>query len=258
PSARISVDPVEGLHLLRVWLVASLAFLVVVLAVGARVIRQRCGGGGDGSARAERAQEFTTAERGFAFSFHRRLLLQSSSVTPSDNPDRLCASRRSRRQREGLGFDLHEHPAERSHAPVEVRTIGLLQVSKKAPNPGLQILLEQFAIGARGSGKSPAHQPCHDLAQDRSMILGLRLAGCALDPKLLEMRAQPRERPLVQEAGEIIRTIWEKFPAPDAYEELEIFALDALHIGPLRRVRERGVRQSERARIATQCGKTLQ
>src|SRR5262249_31791608 len=90
------------------------------------------------------------------------------------------------------------------------------------------------------------------------MILGLRLAGCAFDPELLETRAQPRERPLVQEAGEIIRTIWEKFPAPEADEEVEIFTLDALDIGPLRRVRERRVRQSERARIAAKCGETLQ
>jgi hypothetical protein len=72
------------------------------------------------------------------------------------------------------------------------------------------------------------------------------------------MRAQSRERPLVQEAGEVIRPVRQKLPAPKTDEEIEIFALDALDIGPFRRLRERGVRQSERARIAAQFGETFQ
>src|SRR5262249_31182697 len=74
PSARVSIDPIEGLHLLRVRLVARLALLIVAFAIGARFVRQRCGARRrDGGARAERAQEFTTAERCFAFSLHSRL-----------------------------------------------------------------------------------------------------------------------------------------------------------------------------------------
>ncbi len=86
------------------------------------------------------------------------------------------------------------------------------------------------------------------------MILGLRLAGGPFDSELAEIRAQPRERPLVQEAGEIIRSVGQQFAAPETDEEIEIFALDALDIGALRRLRECGMRQSERARIAAQRG----
>src|SRR5262249_48450784 len=74
PSARGSICPIEVLPLLRVRLVARLAFPMVAFAVGARSARQRCGARRrDGGARPQRAQEFTTAERCFAFSFHRRL-----------------------------------------------------------------------------------------------------------------------------------------------------------------------------------------
>src|SRR5262252_636166 len=78
PSARIPVDPVEGLNLRRVRLVPRLALLIIGLGVGVSFTRQRCGGcGRDTRARAERAQELTTAERPLAFSFHCRLLLYS-------------------------------------------------------------------------------------------------------------------------------------------------------------------------------------
>src|SRR5262249_58631784 len=78
PSARMPVDPVEGLNLRRVRLVPRLALLIIGLGVGESLIRQRRGGGGrDGRARAERAKEFATAKRPLAFSFHCRLLLYS-------------------------------------------------------------------------------------------------------------------------------------------------------------------------------------
>src|SRR5262252_7144363 len=72
------------------------------------------------------------------------------------------------------------------------------------------------------------------------------------------MRAKACKRPLVQEAGEIIRSVRQKFPAPETDEEIEIFALEALDSGALRRLCERDVRQSERARIAAQCPETLE
>src|SRR5215471_16067010 len=79
PSARIPVDPVEGLNLRRVRLVPRLALLIIGLGVGVSFTRQRRGGCGcDTRARAERAQELTTAERRLAFSFHSRLLLYPS------------------------------------------------------------------------------------------------------------------------------------------------------------------------------------
>jgi hypothetical protein len=71
------------------------------------------------------------------------------------------------------------------------------------------------------------------------------------------MRAQARERTLVQEAGEIIGCVRQELPAPETDEKIEIFALEALDIGALRRLCERDMRQSERARIAAQCAETL-
>src|SRR5262249_31342419 len=135
PSARVPIDPIEGLHLLRVRLVARFALLIVAFAVGARFIRQRCGTRRrDRGARAQRAQEFTTAERCFAFSFHSRLPPLASSVAP----------RCSRRQRESFGLDSYEHPAKRSYSPVEIRGIGLFEIGEKATDPGREMLLEHL------------------------------------------------------------------------------------------------------------------
>src|SRR5262245_66286007 len=112
------------------------------------------------------------------------------------------------------------------------------------------MLLEQFAIATGGSGEAAPPKPRHDLAQDRRVILGLRLSGYPFDSELAEIRAQSRKRPLVQEASQVIRSVRQKFPAPEPNEEIEIFALEALDIGALRRLCERDIRHSERARHA--------
>src|SRR5262249_62211581 len=72
PSARIPVDPIEGLHVFR-FLVTRLAFLIVALGVGARRAGEQRGSRGR-CARAERAKKLATTHC-FAFSFHRRPLL---------------------------------------------------------------------------------------------------------------------------------------------------------------------------------------
>ena len=60
------------------------------------------------------------------------------------------------------------------------------------------------------------------------MILRLDLALGALDAERAEIVAQPRQRPLVQEAGEIIGAVGQQFAAAEPDEEVEVFALDAL------------------------------
>jgi hypothetical protein len=69
------------------------------------------------------------------------------------------SSRRSRRQREGLCFNLDKHPTKRSYSPVEVGRLGLLQIGEEAPDPGGKMLLEQFAVGASRKPKRPLASP---------------------------------------------------------------------------------------------------
>ena len=45
-------------------------------------------------------------------------------------------------------------------------------------------------------------------------------------PKRRQILAQPRQRPLVQEAGEIIGAVGQQLAAADADEQIEEFALD--------------------------------
>src|SRR5262245_44584652 len=62
-SARIPVDPIEGLHVLG-FLVTRLAFLVVALGVCASFTRERSGRRSrDGRTCAQRAKELTTTQR---------------------------------------------------------------------------------------------------------------------------------------------------------------------------------------------------
>ena len=66
------------------------------------------------------------------------------------------------------------------------------------------------------------------------------------------MLAQPRQRPLVQEPGEIIRAVGQQFAAAEPDEEIEELALGRVRVGAARRLRERRMREPERARVAAQ------
>src|SRR5262245_8516228 len=61
-SARIPVDPVEGLHVLGLF-VTRLALLIVALGVGACFAGERPARSGDSGTGAERAKEVATTER---------------------------------------------------------------------------------------------------------------------------------------------------------------------------------------------------
>ena len=80
------------------------------------------------------------------------------------------------------------------------------------------------------------------------MIFRLDVAFGALDAERREIVAQPRQRALVQEAGEIVRAVGQQFAAAEPDEEIEIFALDALDAGFAGGLRERGMRHAERRR----------
>ena len=86
------------------------------------------------------------------------------------------------------------------------------------------------------------------------MILGLVLPLGAFDAERGKILAQPRQRPLVEEAGEIIGAVGQQLAAPDADEQIEKFALDLLGVGRARGLRQSGVRHAERRRVAAQLG----
>ena len=58
------------------------------------------------------------------------------------------------------------------------------------------------------------------------MILGFHLPFGAFDAEREQILAQPRERPFVEKAGEIIRAIRKQLAAPDSNEEIEKLTFD--------------------------------
>jgi hypothetical protein len=51
---------------------------------------------------------------------------------------------------ERLGFNPNEGAADRADAGVEMRPLGLLQIGKKASDPGREVLFENRALGSGG------------------------------------------------------------------------------------------------------------
>jgi hypothetical protein len=51
-----------------------------------------------------------------------------------------------------LGLDLYEHAAERAYVPIELGAFRAFEVGKEAPHPWSEMVLEQLAICACGSG----------------------------------------------------------------------------------------------------------
>src|SRR3954471_17993511 len=189
-ARRIAVHAIVGLHVIG-FLVASLALLIVVFAVRLADGRKRHRGP---CARAEDAKEVATADRPFIVLFHR-----ISSV---------CCSRAiSRRQRERFFLDFDEHTAERSDVPVEGRRFRALQIGEEPSDPGRKMFLENPPSLPLFCRQAAADDPRHDFAQRRGVILGLVVAGGALDAETAEICAQARQRALVKEAGEIVRGV---------------------------------------------------
>src|SRR5688572_28245203 len=133
-----------------------------------------------------------------------------------------------RRQRERLCLYFNELAAEHSDAAIKIRSLGPLEIGEEPPDPGRQVVVEELAIHARLRRQPPIDDPGHDLAQDRDVIFRLALTFSALDPELAQIRAQARQRTLVQEAGQIVGTVGQQLAAPKPDEKIELLALDAL------------------------------
>ena len=67
-----------------------------------------------------------------------------------------------------------------------------------------------------------------------------------------EIVAQPRQRTLVQKAGEIVRAVGQQLAAAEPDEEIEIFAAGAFGVRRARRRGERRMRKPERRWIDLQ------
>ena len=110
------------------------------------------------------------------------------------------------------------------------------------------MFLEQSAVGCRPAPGTAAGEARHDLAQDRGVIFRFGIALGALDAEAGEILAQPRQRALVQEAGEIVGAVGHQFAAADADEQIEEFALDRVGVGAGGRFGEADMRDAERRR----------
>src|SRR5918993_1557447 len=71
----------------------------------------------------------------------------SGGAAPPDSRD---GRARSRGHGEGFGFDLHEGAADRADRLVEFRELRGLKVGEETGRPGLEMTLEEAAVGPRG------------------------------------------------------------------------------------------------------------
>src|SRR5436189_3270327 len=117
------------------------------------------------------------------------------------------------------------------------------------------MLLENLLVGALWRRQAAAENARHDLAQGRGVIFRLAIALGALDSERAEIGAEPRQRPFVQESGEIVGGVGQQFAAAESDEQVEILALDAIDGGFAGGLRERCMRDTERRRGAAQTGK---
>ena len=73
-------------------------------------------------------------------------------------------------------------------------------------------------------------------------------------PIAAEILAQPRQRTVMQEAGEIVRSVGQQLAAAETDEQIEVFAFHAFGGSLAGGLRERGVGEARRCRIGAQLG----
>ena len=101
-------------------------------------------------------------------------LLFPSYLAPSNNiwqTMSLPQIRYSSREGKGLRFNVNENSPQRAHASVKISRSGAFQIDKKAPDPGAEMAFEEPTIGAGRTRNLAADKTCHDLAEDRDVIL---------------------------------------------------------------------------------------
>ena len=124
-----------------------------------------------------------------------------------------------------LGFQ--EEPTERSHLTIKLCCCRSFQINEEATNPRGEMFLEKILLHSAGRWELAAGHPGHDLAKSSSVILRLHLSLGAFDTVRAEILAQSRQRPFVEKAGEVIRSVGKQIAASNSNEQGEIFARDA-------------------------------
>src|SRR5581483_11183886 len=94
----------------------------------------------------------------------------------------------------------------------------------------------------------------HDLEQNADVVFRLVHVLGALDAERGQVRAQARERPLVQEAGQVVRGVRQQLAAADADKNVEELEFDILELDAVGRIREFRMQKPERTRVGAQAG----
>ena len=98
--------------------------------------------------------------------------------------------------------------------------------ANKRPIQGATCFSKNCALRFLRRREAAAGKAGHDLAQRRRVILRLEIVLGPLDAERGEILAQARQRTLVEKAGQIVGRVGQQFAAPEADEQIEIFALD--------------------------------
>ena len=87
---------------------------------------------------------------------------------------------------------------------VKCRRLGVLEVRKKPPDPWLEMVFEDVAVGPVGSNDLAAGEAGHDFEKYRNVILGFRLSLSPLKADLLQGFAEPGEGTPIEVTRQII------------------------------------------------------
>src|ERR1700692_1374304 len=90
-------------------------------------------------------------------------------------------------------FDIHERSPQRADASVKVGRFCILQIDKKAPEPGSEIFREEFAISTGRGCNIATNKTRHDLTENSDVILGFRTPGRPGNAETLKRLAEPRD-----------------------------------------------------------------
>src|SRR5262245_38880232 len=133
------------------------------------------------------------------------------------------------RELERLSLDIQECLPERAHARVEVCRLADRHVGKQAAHPRRYMRLEDLAVCPGRRLERAVDEAGHHLAQGGGVVLGLGLALYALDSQALQVATQPRQRALVEKAGQVVGRIGQQLAASQSNEQVEVLAPHALH-----------------------------